>query len=567
MYNSALNYKALSFFVIPIFHPMKCFQLRAVKGLLIFTGLIGFLLACNFYKPVLKSDAAAHPEVFDSLMHKTFIVHSARGIFMLRSMQIFPEREELYGTLSDVPDVHKMYLNDKKGRYKYTKRAPEVLQEVHVYTKLDSSARIDMPVNIPFKDITKLEVIERDRGKSTGTTVLAVMGITIGTMAIISAIAVALKESCPFISVYNGNEYVLQGETFGGAIYPSLAREDIVPLPSAAIGPEVKVMVSNELKESQFTDMANLMLAEHEPGRQVLCTPEGNLMLVGNSFSPQTAVLNSGRNMMPLINEIDNLPCAFNDTSAGTAVNRLVITFANPGTSKTRGLLLSMRNSSWLEYSFQEFTRHFGGSYNTWREKQKQKPAGEIIRWQESQHLPLTISIKTPGGWQEIRKIKTIGPLMNRYMVIPLDGLAESTGPIEIGFSTGFMFWEVDCVKLAEMEPLPASAIRYLKPFAAVDEQGKNVMKSLQEKDSIFLEQPEPGRRAYITYKVPGYSSAKGYTAFLHACGYYEPTRDYKGPADVGFLNSMREPGAFADYSMQEYKRVTQSAYLAVKKQ
>jgi len=437
---------------------------------------------------------------------------------------------------------------------------------VHVYTKLDSSSRVEMNVNVPFKDITRMEVIERDKGKSTGVTILAVVGITIGTMAVITAIAAALKESCPFISVYDGNEYVLQGETFGGAVYPSLAREDYVPLPSAAIGPEVKVMVSNELKERQFTDMANLLLAEHAAGQTVLISPEGELMLVSKPVSAKTAVLNNSIDMLQTVTDLDNTACAFNDTTAGTPVNRLVISFDPIAKAGKLGLKLSLRNAYWLEYTFQELTKHFGDRYNQWVGQQKQRPGEQIIQWQEAQHMPLTISIKNGEGWMELLKLKTIGPLMNRDLVIPIKNLPENGGPIEIAFSTGFMFWELDQAKMVEIELLPASAIRTLKPSAAVDEEGKNVMNSLKEADGRFLEQPEPGKRAYLTYKVPGYSPSKAYSAFLHSSGYYEPIREYQGPADLGFLNRMREPGAFTAYSMEEYKRVAQSVYLAANK-
>jgi hypothetical protein len=546
---------------------MKKLSFSILNKFLLFTVLVAVLLACNYYKPVNKYNPGSNPKMFDSLMQKTFIVHSDRGIFMLRSMQIFPERETLSGILTDVPEYHKIYLNDKKGKYKYDKKATQMLQEVHVYTKLDTSVRIDMSVNIPFKDITRMEVIERDKGKSTGVTILAVVGITIGTMAVITAIAAAMKESCPFISVYDGNEYVLQGETFGGAIYPSLAREDYVPLPSAAIGAEVKVMVSNELKERQYTDMANLLLAEHAPGQQVLSTPGGKLMLVTNFVSPETAMLNNSRDMLEMVTELDNTPCAFNDTSAGTPVNRLVMRFNKAAEGKKLGLQLSMRNTYWLEYTFQALTRHFGDRYNQWVEQQKQKPGEQIIQWQESQHMPLTISIKNGEGWKEIMKVKTIGPLMNRDLIIPLGELPANTPDIEIAFSTGFMFWEVDQVRIAEIETLPATSIRYLKPSAAVDEAGIDIMNTLKEKDSQFLEQKEPGKRAYLTYKVPGYSPSKSYSAFLHSSGYYEPIREYQGPADLGFLNRMKEPGAFTAYSMEEYKRVAQSAYLAAKTQ
>jgi hypothetical protein len=326
-------------------------------------------------------------------------------------------------------------------------------------------------------------------------------------------------------------------------------------------------MISNELKERQYTDMANLLLAEHAPGQQVLSTPGGKLMLVTNAVAPETAILNSSSSMLQMVTELDNTPCAFNDTTAGTPVNRLVMRFDKATKGKKLGLQLSMRNSYWLEYTFQALTKHFGDRYNQWVEQQKQKPGEQIIQWQESQHMPLTISIKNGEGWKEIIKVKTIGPLMNRDLIIPLGELPANSADIEIAFSTGFMFWEVDQVRIAEIEPLPATSIRYLKPSAAVDEAGINIMNTLKEKDSKFLEQPAPGKRAYLTYKVPDFSPKKTYSAFLHSSGYYEPIRDYKGPADLGFLNKMREPGAFTTFSMDEYKRVAQSAYLAVKKQ
>jgi hypothetical protein len=45
----------------------------------------------------------------------------------------------------------------------------------------------------------------------------------------------------------------------------------------------------------------------------------------------------------------------------------------------------------------------------------------ELEKWADDQHIPLTISVKTSNGWKEIQKIKSIGPLLTRDVVIPVD--------------------------------------------------------------------------------------------------------------------------------------------------
>ena len=156
---------------------------------------------------------------------------------------------------------------------------------------------------------------------------------------------------------------------------------------------------------------------------------------------------------------------------------------------------------------------------------------------------------------------------MNREVAIELGYIEAEGSQIELAFSTGFMFWEIDQVRLAKYQPVPETRIRMMDPVQAIDEKGNDVLASLKMNDRVFLEQPEIGNRAYLTYSIPDYSSVKGYSAFLHSYGYYEPIRDYKGEANLSFLNEMRNPGAFAAYSKDKYRNVVQSAYLASKKQ
>lgn len=529
--------------------------------------VFGFMLflGCNYYKPIPKS-VSATPEKkasqLDSLSQRTFIVHSGEEVFLMRDLQINKERKELEAILDEVPPNFQTYIKDTDRKFRYKASAPDVLQEVHLYANLGQSAAIGTRVVIPISNIEKIEVIERDKGRSDGNTVLAALGITIGTLALISAIVALTKSSCPFVSVHDGESYVLQGETFGGAIYPSLAREDFVPLPAAAIGNEVRIQISNELKERQYTDMADLILVEHQPGDQITIGPNGQLHVVKQDMLPTSAVLNSQSDMLDQVRITDNIACTFNDLSNTSSVNELVLKFENPGMGKNLSILVDMRNSLWLDYLMVEFTSHFGSRYVRWTEEQKKRPGQELLDWQEKQNMPLTFAVKTKDGWKSIEKVKTIGPLMNRKVSISLEDFDLGNEPIEISLSTGFMFWEIDRISLTEVVPVAENSLQILKPSSAVDEKDRDILKPIFEKDGIYLEQHQIGNRAFLTYQVENFSTDKAYSAFLHTKGYYEPIREYEGPADRKFLTKFLEPGAFPDFSKDKYLEVTQSAYL-----
>lgn len=546
---------------------MKEKLLNRIPGLIL---IFGFLMSvgCNYYKPIPKS-VSASPETkasqLDSLNQKTFIVHSNQGIFLMRNMNLNKEEKEIAATLDEVPPNHKTYINDVDRKFKYSKSAPDVLQEVHLYADLDQSAEVGTEVVIPISDISKIELIERDKGRSDGNTVLVVFGITIGTLAVLATIVALTKSSCPFVSVYDGENYALQGETFGGAIYPSLAREDFVPLPAAAIGNEVKVQISNELKERQYTDMADLILVHHQPGDQITVSPNGQLHLVKHNIKPSSAILNGKSDMLDQVTVTDNYPCSFNDLSHPSSVNELVLKFDNPGEGKRLSLQVDMKNSMWLDFLMADFTSHFGSRYVSWTEEQKKRPAQELIAWQEKQNMPLTIAVKTKDGWKLVEKVKTIGPLMNREVAISIEDFDLGNAPIEISLTTGFMFWEIDRVSLTEVGAVADNSIQIIKPSLAIDENDQDILSPILDKDGLYLEQHQVGNRAYLTYQVDDFSEEKAYSAFLFTKGYYEPIREYEGPADRKFLTKFLEPGAFPDFSRNKYQEVTQAAYLKAK--
>jgi hypothetical protein len=521
-----------------------------------------FVAACNYYKPIPTSPSAmssAKSQEIASMSQKTIIIRSNEGDFLLKNMEIRMEKEDLLGILDSVPENNQTYITDTKQRFSYSSNDPSVLSEVHIYTSLEPNVQIGQEVIIPISNINKIEVIERDKQRSNTNTVLTVIGVTAGALAV--ALTVLVLSSCPFISAYDGQNYVLQGESFGGAIYPSLAREDFIPLPSLLMGNEIKLMIHNELKERQYTDFADLLLVSHSQNEHVLVQPNGELKIIKQKIKPFEASLNNQIDVLQKLSVNDNNFCNFNEFDDETAINQVIVGFDNPLGDQKLSLYLNLRNSYWLDHIFGEFISKFGSQHVNWVEKQRKRPAEELLEWRESQNIPLSISVKTREGWKEVQKLNTIGPLMNREVSVSLEGLQIEGPTVEIALTTGFMFWEIDQIALVTVEDVSPNSIQLLKPDQVLDENENNMLQPILDKDGVFLQQLESGNKAYITYKLDNYNPEVTYSAFLHTSGYYEPIRDFKGKTDKKFLTKFREPGTLPKFSKFKFLELTGDTY------
>ncbi|MCU0395452.1 MAG: hypothetical protein MUF29_06060 [Chitinophagaceae bacterium] len=542
---------------------MTTIQLPLYNRRLRWMVLLLMLLGCNYYKPIQQNTPTSKEKVavLQQQQDRTMILHVNDQHFLLEKVHVDIANEQLSGTLNRVPPENLQYLSDKRQKYTYEPKQPAVLHEVHVYTQMDRQLSSGDEVTIAAKDVQKIEVIERDSNRSTTNTILAAAGVTAGTLLLIGIIAAATKSSCPFVSVYDGEAWQLQGESFGGAVYPALARDDYMLLPAARAGEPISLCISNELKERQYTDMADLWWIGYRSGERVVPTQDGGIAVITREWLPSRASLNNHKDVLPLVSKTDKLPCSFNDTTATTGVNQLHLQYASPGEKGSYSLVLQLRNAYWLDYLHGEFTKHFGTYFNQWRQEQSAMPASQLMAWQQAQHIPLTIHIKQDGQWQPLAQLPSVGPLMNRELAIPLPGMQ---GPVELQLSTGFMFWEIDKATLALAAPADATRITKQSPIRAVDEKGQDVLPLLLQPDGRYLEQPDIGNRAYLEYKgQSGISSWTHHAAVLHTRGYYEPIRDYSGAPDLPFLQRFRQDGAYTAYSLEHYQSLMQQARLA----
>ena len=543
-----------------------------IKTLLLLVLPVIFIIiqACHtFYKaaPARTGSAEVTYSSTDSLkkLNRYFVLRNGDEAFYMKSIVLSADQQTAQCDLETLPADHMLHLNNgRRGKMMYRKTEPEdkgVVNEVHFYIAKDNAAA---PGNytLQLDKVNKIEVLEFDKKRTTNSYVIGAIGYTIGAIAVVAIIIAATKSSCPFVSAYNDNEFSLQGEIYGGAIYPQLSRHDYMPLKmTPSENGSLQIKISNELKERQFTDIADLWVITHDLNTKVLADDKGNLYSIAKPQTPVSAIFDDKTDVTAdLSNANDNRLLHFDDTTLTTATNQVVLHFNKKENQANGRLVLSLKNSYWLDYLYGELAKGFGSYYATYIEKQKKKPASELLKWVNDQQIPLEISIKTNTGWQKISDVTTIGPLATREVVVPVDCSAISGNEVEIKLSSGFMFWEIDYAAI-DFSTGTQFTIQRLSPQSATDEQSQDVLPLLQKEDGIYLDQPEIGNVVTLVYKASLPANATQTQSFiLHSKGYYEHIRDFTGKPDVAFLKKFTQPGAFATYGVEMYKKMRNSS-------
>jgi hypothetical protein len=97
-------------------------------------------------------------------------------------------------------------VNGRGGNMRYKPGDSEdlpVLSEVHLYMPTIPAAA-GQTVNLSLDQVQKIEVLERDRKRTTNSYVIGAIGYTLGAMAVALVIIAATKSSCPFVSAHDG---------------------------------------------------------------------------------------------------------------------------------------------------------------------------------------------------------------------------------------------------------------------------------------------------------------------------------------------------------------------------
>lgn len=481
-------------------------------------------------------------------IHKSFYIHQGYMVYSLEDIQI--DSVFISGYLASAENYHLKY----ERSYRYKSFEQDILNEVHIYLIDNSKPITNGTTLIPLLDIETIRIVEKDRGKTAASYTLGTFGVLIGVMAIITIIVALTKSSCPYVYAYDGEAYIFEGETYGGAIASNLQRDDYMPLPSLIpTNKTFRIRISNELKERQYTDLAQLVVVEHKSNQKVLLDKEGNPHFVHNVKKPTEAVSYGGENLLPSLIDKDKEVFFFNDEDYSQ--NGIVMKFTKPKNTEMGKLVLNGKNTLWFDYQFGEFLSLFGDFYDEYMGKQSQKPQAEREQRIIDNDFPLSIYVKKKGAWKLVDYLYTIGPLASRDFVIAIE-LSEIKGDqVEIKVETGFMFWELD---FAGMDFTMDEDVKvdHLKPVKALGTGSEDWTAALSETDHQYMSQEHVGEVTEIVYRALKASKNHEQTYFLHTSGYYELIRDFQGLPKLVELNKFKKNGYFSEFSRTKYLKV-----------
>ncbi len=531
--------------------------LRTGLSVLIVIALLNLVTGCSYYRvktvpPQDPRETAQQIKAFNEA-DKYIILHKNNASLHLANPVVNEDNLELSGTVTMLSEEHEAERIIEPGRsYRYKKKNTFPSNEIHIFLKEGDPLALGNTI-ISMEDIEKMGVINNDVATSA---VYASLGV-LGSLVVVMAIYAALKSSCPFIYVYNGEEYVFSGELYPGNILKNAQQTDYLPLPSLKEADGVyKIQITNELLEIQHTDLAELLVVKHPRNTIALTDKNGEVLLFGSLNNAVETVLDGSlRNKQPGM-EKDGHSYMFNTPFSSTDSKRnAVFTFNKPADVQNAKLFIRAKNSLWLDYVFGKFNKKFGSYYNAFQKQQQKTSAEDAFSWVREQNIPLTVSIKKDGSWKEVESLPSVGPLSYRDLGIQLDleGIDEEV--VEIKLETGYMFWEVDYVGIDYSVDLPYEKVS-LKPNLAITHTGQDVTDLLTLQDGLYLTQEHIGDKVEVSYNIGSLREDLEQSLFLKNRGYYTYIRDYKGIPDFAELKKFRDPNTFTRFSENEYHRI-----------
>lgn len=515
--------------------------------------LLNLTVGCSYYKvkPVTTTPETIGNQIDD--FNKTgryAIIHSGNESLHLNNVIVNIDGQTIKGTIEPISLLHQYKKPRKKGGNRYSRSKQQPLDEIHFSLKSSITYEMSQEVIIPFSNISSISLNKADGGTSIAYVFLGTIGV-IGFLAVIVALT---KSSCPFVYIKNGEEYTFIGDLYPGVITSNLERNDYLHLPNFTPDNDNYVLkITNELREIQHTDMIELIVVNHEKDSKVLLDKKGIPHIFSNIISPSKVVLDNNLNQLEPAVEKDGIHYKFDTNIESSEYTRhIVLEFDNPTNAKQGKIYLTAKNSMWLDYVYGKFNEQFGNYFNTFQKDMQEDPAEKSLAWASNQSIPLSVYIQTANGWELVEEINVVGPLAQRDIVIPVNLERLNSSKVNIKLETGFMFWEVDYVGIDYTKDSPLE-ISYLKVTSAIDENGRNVAKLLNEVDQNYLTQSEFGNEVVVTFKSGLINPELDQSLFLKNRGYYNYIRDYHGTPDFDLLKSFEADGSFTKFSVEKY--------------
>jgi hypothetical protein len=414
-------------------------------------------------------------------------------------------------------------------------------------------------VSVPLSQVYAVMVRKVD----VGQTIIATFGYTLLIGIVVGLIVLATKESCPFIYASDGERYWFDGEPYGGATCPALQRTDLCRLDSLrAVQGKYRLLLTNEVNETQHTDQLKLWLVDHSPAVQVIPDAGGNLHTLASLQPPLRVTDARGSDLTLWCRSNDALwwesGLKSRDPQDSTALrDSLTLCFVRPPGARQAKLAANVGTTLWGSQMLQRAESLWGGALAQWQDSLRNpRVRSALDAWDRREEAyVLQVRVWTGNEWTVGGELLGGGPFVSEDRVVPLDldGVAGDTLRILLTPATGF--WQMNWLAVDYSPEAPVS-VREIAADSAVGHDGNDLRAALDSVDGIYYTAPDVGQTARLSFLVPPVAAGETRTVFAKVSGYYDIHHPEVGARQDSLLRRIwEEPGFYARFARDEYGR------------
>jgi hypothetical protein len=414
-------------------------------------------------------------------------------------------------------------------------------------------------VEIPTDDILYVRVSRVHAGRRG---IVVTIGVAAAMSAFAFAIALATKESCPFVYSYDGEQYVFDAEPYGGAITAGLKRTDYSRLEHLKpVDGKYQLMMRNEVEETQYTDEMKLMIVDHAINVEVMPDYFGQMHPVEKPVTPNVAVDENGKDLMKFMKARDNIAWQSSlpteDSYRGQNLrHQLTFEFPKPPEAKTAKLLVNAGTAFWGSNMIREMLQLRGNRVDAWYDAIDRGGPELIGLYQFNQREELYLLktyVKEGESWVQHGVISGGGPLINEDRVISLDLTNVPGDTLTIRLNPPMGFWAIDFIGV-EYGNTPPLGVREIPIASAEDQHGNDVSDLLSTVDNSYQALPEVGDWVKLSFDMPAQREGSKRSIFLKTSGYYEIHLPKDQPEQTELLQKLAiVPGFSVEFALDLY--------------
>ena len=413
------------------------------------------------------------------------------------------------------------------------------------------------------------------RDISTARTVGLVAGVAAGIVIIVLAVAASKSktttttapsttgttQSCPFVYSWDGTRYVFDAEPYGGAIAKGLEKDDYSELGQLREEDgRYKLRITNEVDETQMTNLTELWVVDHSAGTRVVPDILGKLHTVSAPQELLSAQDAEGRDLLPWLRSTDRLiwePPSVPDAN-GSLQGDIVMTFPKPADAKQVKLVANASTGLWGSYMIKKMVELRGKDVGKFyfAVNHSQSARNKLTAWEEREELyRLKVYVEEPTGWVVRGILPGTGPYISKDRILPLDVSHVAGDQLKIRIHPPAGFWALNSFTADYSADQPLT-VQTLKPSTAQNMQGKSVLADLVSVDNRYLAMPNIGDADHLTFAAPARKEGAEREVFLHTRGYYKLHIRDAGAPDKKTLEAFEKaPGTAARFAADQYRQ------------